>query len=319
MCFAFPLAITIDYFIGDPQKLWGKIKHPVTWMAGMLMFGEKYLNRSNHIAMLQRFWGLALILGCGSICFVIAWFIEASLMKIDPYGVLLAILISIFLAFRSLIEHVVDVSGKLENHDIINSRLALSKIVGRDTRNLNENDISRASIETLAENFSDGFIAPLFWALVAGLPGIVTYKMINTADSMIGNKSERFINFGWGAARIDDVVNFIPARLTALFFAFAALFIRKTYAINGFKVAVRDHCLHASLNAGWPEAAMAGILDVKLGGPRTYQNGTIKDNNWLGFGRDTVAADISTAINVVKLSWFVILLLVLGGCFYASI
>lgn len=313
-----PIAIVIDRIIGEPEIFWRKIKHPVTWMAKMLMFGERYLNNRNNSKLTLRFSGLFLIIICSFICFIIATFIEFYILKLEMSGVLLALITSVFLSYKSLIDHVDDVLAHTEKGGLNEARDALSKIVGRDTRKLSQIGISRASIETLSENFSDGFVAPLFWLIIGGLPGIVTYKMINTADSMIGNKSIRFVDFGWASARIDDVANFIPARITTLIFVFATLFIKAVKTVNGIKTAFNDSKFHASPNAGWPEAAMAGFLDVRLGGPRDYINDTVKDNNWLGTGRDAKVSDIRLSLRIVNYSWFIILFLVTGANFYAN-
>lgn len=319
MMFILLVAILVDGIIGDPKLIWRKINHPVTWMATLLMIGEKHLNNREHGVHILRIIGFTWIISCCIFCFFTAHVIQDWAMITDPNGLLLAIIASIFLAFRSLIDHVNNVNKSMLLNDLKRSRLELSKIVGRETENLDEPSITRASVESLSENFSDGFVAPTFWFLIAGLPGIVTYKMINTADSMIGNKSDRFINFGWASAKIDDLTNYIPARITAIIFSIAALVIRNGNATDGLKVALRDSSLHASPNAGWPEASMAGILGIKLGGPSIYKNGNTKNTAWLGNGREINSRDLSDALKITKSSWAIILIFVLGGTVYEGI
>ncbi|HFC05463.1 MAG TPA: cobalamin biosynthesis protein CobD, partial [Rhizobiales bacterium] len=181
---------------------------------------------------------------------------------------------------------------------LIDGRSAVSHIVGRDTSNLTASDVSRAAIESLAENTSDGIIAPAFWLAVFGLPGIAVYKVINTADSMIGYKSPKYRTFGWAAARIDDLVNLIGARLTGLLFVGAASLTNPFASARGLATIWHDAKKHASPNAGWPEAAVAGVLDIRLGGPRIY-NGRLVDLPWMGDGRKELDAnDIRKALKL---------------------
>jgi adenosylcobinamide-phosphate synthase len=197
-----------------------------------------------------------------------------------------------FVALRSLRDHVAAVRDPLQAGDIEAARKAVSMVVGRDPHQLGEAGVARASIESLAENTSDGVVAPLFWGALFGLPGIVGYKAINTLDSMIGHRSERHEAFGWAAARIDDIANVVPARLTGLLFGLTGPAPR-----DALLCMVRDARHHRSPNAGWPEAAMAGALGVRLCGPRSYQ-GELADERWLnGSARDPAAADISRALD----------------------
>ncbi len=180
------------------------------------------------------------------------------------------------------------------------ARQAVSMIVGRDTRELNESGVCRAAIESLAESFSDGIVAPMFWLVITGLSGGIAYKAINTADSMIGHKTERYIDFGWAAARTDDVLNWLPARLSVLWLVLAAVVVPGTSPWRALTVALRDARLHDSPNAGWPEAAMAGALGVRLMGPRTY-DGVLVNNPWMGDGRVFARiSDIRTALRLYR-------------------
>ncbi|MBV1887330.1 MAG: adenosylcobinamide-phosphate synthase CbiB, partial [Parvibaculaceae bacterium] len=200
------------------------------------------------------------------------------------------------LAGRSLYEHVANVAQALEEQGLEGGRKAVALLVGRDPDNLDEAGVARAAIESLAENFSDGIVAPLFWGIVFGLPGIALYKAANTADSMIGHRSERYEYFGKCAARLDDILNFLPARHSGEFLsASASTFIHKLKARS---LMLRDARKHLSMNAGWPEAGMAGALEVRLGGPRCYGNIQV-EGAWLGDGRDDLdASDIRRALRI---------------------
>jgi adenosylcobinamide-phosphate synthase len=192
---------------------------------------------------------------------------------------------STLLAQRSLDAHVRAVADALEQNGIEAGRRAASMIVGRDTHNLDEAGVSRAAIESLAENFSDGVVAPLFWLLVTGLPGSLIYKAINTADSMIGHRSDRYLDFGWASARTDDLVNLPASRLAALWLVLASLALPGLSSRCAIKTIWRDAKRHRSPNAGWPESAMAGALGLRLGGPRAYE-GAMSDQLWIGDGRE---------------------------------
>ena len=213
---------------------------------------------------------------------------------------LCAVVASSLLAQRSLHDHVAEVATALERRGIEAGREAVSRIVGRDTSELDEAAIGRAAIESLAENFSDGVVAPLFWMVVAGLPGAAAYKAVNTADSMIGHKSERHHAFGWASARLDDLVNLPASRLAALWITLAAAF-RAGCSVDGAIAAVRrDARHHRSPNAGWPESAMAGALGIRLAGPRVYSGVKVEDR-WMGVGRaELTAADIRNALGLYR-------------------
>lgn len=218
-----------------------------------------------------------------------------------PFALLpLAMLASTLLAQRSLYDHVARVADGLEQGGLVGGRKAVSMIVGRDPESLNEAGVARAAIESLAENFSDGVVAPAFWLGVGGLPGGALYKAINTADSMIGHKSPRHLAFGWAAARLDDLVNLPASRLTALLLTVAAALDRQADAGTAWRAVRRDARRHRSPNAGWPEAAMAGALGLRLAGPRVY--GAIRvEDGWMGDGRaEATAADIRRALTLYR-------------------
>ncbi len=227
--------------------------------------------------------------------------------RFSPAGtasLLVGILAWPLVALRSLHDHVAAVARPLEAGDLAGARVAVSQIVGRDPAMLDEAGIARATIESLAENTSDGVVAPLFWGALFGLPGIIGYKAINTLDSMIGHRTERHEAFGWASARIDDLANLVPARLTGVLFVLCAP--RRSEALACM---VRDARRHRSINAGWPEAAMAGALGVRLSGPRIYHGG-LADEPWLNeAARDPVAADIVCGLTIYARA-----MLGLAGC-----
>jgi adenosylcobinamide-phosphate synthase len=209
---------------------------------------------------------------------------------------------SALFAQRSLDAHVRAVADALEQKGIEAGRYAVSMIVGRDTASLDVAGVSRAAIESLAENFSDGIVAPLFWLLVAGLPGALSYKAINTADSMLGHKSDRYRAFGWASARADDLVNLPASRLAAFWLVLASVTLSGLSPRDAIMAVWRDATRHRSPNAGWPEAAMAGALGLRLAGPRTY-NGTMLDDHWMGDGRETASApDIRSALRLYRVA-----------------
>lgn len=255
------LAMVLDALLGEPDWLWSRIPHPAVIMGRFIGWLDKKFNTGKG----RKFRGILVIVILVLIAGIIGQ-ISASL----PGGSILSILIAaILLAQRSLVSHVADVANALRM-SLPEGRAAVARIVGRDTSNLDQTGVIRGAIESAAENLSDGVIAPVFWFLILGLPGLLIYKFINTADSMIGYKTTRHADFGWAAARLDDLVNWIPARLTA--FLIAAAYFRPNIA----KSIRRDAALHRSPNAGWPEAAMANCIDVSLAGPRAY-NGEMKD------------------------------------------
>ncbi len=286
-----PLALLIERFAGYPPQLFKLIGHPVTWMGALINWFEARLNTGSN----RRLKGvvmLLLLLGTG---LAVSLIIVAITRRI-PFGwVLEAILASSLLAQKELGRAVKAVADGLAV-SLDSGRFAVSHIVGRDPHVLDEAGVARAAIESLAESTSDGVVAPLFWLLIGGLPGIVLYKAANTADSMVGHKNDRYLEFGWASARFDDLVNWIPARLTALLIAGAAFLTPKTDPEAAWSTALRDAKKHASPNAGWPEAAFAGALGLQLGGPRAY-DGEIHDLPAFGDGRaDLKSGDILSAL-----------------------
>lgn len=271
------LALAIEAAFGWPDWLYRILRHPVVWIGALIRFLEQRLNRPAFGHSARYAFGavtsLLVIAATGAAAYGLARLIPDTLTG----GVLEAILASSLLASRSLHAHVAAIIPPLEAGDLTAARQKVSMIVGRDPSQLDQPAIARAGLESLAENASDGVIAPLFWGALLGLPGIAAYKAINTLDSMIGHRSERYAAFGGFAARLDDVANFIPARITGALIALPA------WGRGALSTMLRDAPQHRSPNAGWPEAAMAGALGVRLSGPRVY--GThASDEPWLNAG-----------------------------------
>ena len=292
---AMAVALAIDAVLGWPERLFRLLGHPVTWLGRLIDWTDAACNRSSHPPAFRRAAGLIATLVVIALPTILAIAVQAELTTSWSRIVIAGILAWPLVALRSLHDHLTAVERPLQSGDIEGARSAVSRIVGRDPANLDEAGIARASIESLAENTSDGVIAPMLWGAIFGLPGIVGYKTINTLDSMIGHRTPRHEAFGWAAARIDDLVNFIPARLTG--FLFAVLSVRPADALACM---MRDAQCHRSINAGWPEAAMAGALGVRLSGPRVY-HGTLADEPWLNEGgRDPRAADIAKGLDLYR-------------------
>ena len=252
---------------------------------------------------------IGLIIAAAAIGLVLQW-----LCSLVPYGwMLLGILMSSLLAQKSLADHVGAVGAGLDQR-LDQGRAAVAHIVGRDPEALDEHGVARAAVESLAENFSDGVVAPVFWGLLLGLPGMLAYKMINTADSMIGYKSERYQHFGRFAAKLDDAVNWLPARLSGLLVAVSALLMRGARFDKALRAMRRDAGNHRSPNAGWPEAAMAGALDLRIAGPRSY-HGKATEGYWMGDGTpDLTSRDIKKALGLFWRSCFLLFLVLVLSC-----
>ena len=292
---AMAVAMTVDALIGWPNWLFARVGHPVTWLGRLINAIDAAWNRTSAPPALRRTAGVAAAVTVIAAAVAVAWAIQSALGSGWMRAVLVGLLAWPLVALRSLHDHVAAVAGPLGAADIAGARSAVSQIVGRDPAMLDDAGIARAAIESLAENASDGIVAPVVWGALFGLPGIVGYKAINTLDSMIGHRTERHEAFGWAAARIDDLANLIPARLTGALFALLA--VRRSAA---WLCMLRDARRHRSPNAGWPEAAMAGALGVRLSGPRIY-HGSTADEPWLNEGaRDPQAADIRRALQLYR-------------------
>ncbi len=295
------LALVIDASIGWPDRLFRAAGHPVTWIGGAIDALDAALNRPDVSARTRRLMGIATALGVIGSTSAIAGAL-AALLPDGAAGVVLAgVLAWPLVAARALHDHVAAVAGPLARGDTEAARHAVSMIVGRDPARLDEAGIGRAALESLAENASDGVFAPLFWGALLGLPGIAAYKAINTLDSMIGHRTARHADFGWASARIDDVANLVPARLTALLFVAVC---RSPGA--ALAVVRRDARRHRSLNAGWPEAAMAGALGIRLSGPRAYAD-RVADEPWVNGGSpDPTSGDLVLGLALYRRAMFVL-------------
>ena len=293
-------ALLIDAVVGYPDRLVRSIGHPVSWIGRLIGALERYCNRDSTEPVQRRALGIITLLLVVTVVAVAAFVIERGLLLL-PFGVIgVAFLASALIAQRSLHEHVADVADALEKTGAEGGREAVSHIVGRDTGALDEAGVARAAIESLAENFSDGVVAPVFWMLIAGLPGAAVYKAINTADSMIGHRTPRYQAFGWSAARLDDLVNLPASRLSALLIIAAAAVTKSASAAAAWQAVRRDARHHRSPNAGYPEAAMAGALGLALAGPRNY-GGVRVDDALMGDKRRAADAnDIRAALGLYR-------------------
>lgn len=285
-------ALALDAAIGWPHALYRRIGHPVGLFARIINGCEAHWNRAEYGLARRRALGVptlfAVLLVAGGIGFALQQLLLAAFGSWSWIGV--AILAWPALAQRSLFDHVHAVGDRIDAGDLAGARHAVGMIVGRDTASLGENGVARAAIESLAESFCDGVVAPLFWLLLLGLPGVWAYKAVNTADSLIGHREERWRAFGWAAARLDDLANWIPARLSGVLICLAGG--------GGWRIMWRDARRHASPNAGWPEAAMAGALGLRLAGPIAY-DGVMHDKPLIGDGTsDAGGSEIDRAIAV---------------------
>jgi adenosylcobinamide-phosphate synthase len=293
-------ALAIEAALGYPQGLYARIGHPVTWLGALIAALDRTLNRERDSATRRKAAGVAALLVLLAVTLIASLLLVKLCSLLGPLALLpLALLASSLLAQRSLYEHVARVADGLET-GLPDGRKAVSMIVGRDPDSLDEAGVARAAIESLAENFSDGIVAPAFWLAVGGLPGIALYKAVNTADSMIGHRTPRHLAFGWAAARLDDLVNLPASRLTALLLVASAATIRDADPDSAWRAVRRDAARHRSPNAGWPEAAMAGALGLRLAGPRIYGAVRVEDG-WMGDGRpEANAADIRRALMLYR-------------------
>lgn len=294
------LALLIEAIVGYPDWLVRAIGHPVIWIGRLISILDGMLNHESMNNTTRRVAGIVTILVVIIVVAAVAFALERNLLLL-PLGFAAAALIaSTLIAQRSLYDHVVRVAVALEQNGIAGGREAVSHIVGRDPEALDEAGISRAAIESLAENFSDGVVAPVFWLMAGGLAGGAAYKAINTADSMIGHRTPRHEAFGFAAARLDDLVNLPASRLSALLIIVAAAVTAGASAAGAWRAVVRDAHRHRSPNAGYPEAAMSGALGLALAGPRAYGGVQVEDATMGDGRRDATAADIRAALTLYQ-------------------
>ncbi|MEM9433256.1 MAG: adenosylcobinamide-phosphate synthase CbiB [Pseudomonadota bacterium] len=290
------LALLLDALFGEPKWIYDRVPHPAVLMGRLIGWCDAKFNTGEHRQLKGLVTIAVLVLG--------AWILGVALAAL-PLGNLIEILLTAaLLAQRSLVDHVRDVALGLDAA-LEKGRQMVARIVGRDTRDMDEAAIARGAIESGAENLSDGVIAPALAFLLAGLPGVLVYKVINTADSMIGYRTERHLQFGWAAARLDDVVNWVPARVTSV------LILASHWRWDVAKIVQSDATLHRSPNAGWPEAAMAGVLGISLSGPRSY-DGQMRDEPYVhAEGRTPTSDDILSCVGVLWRSWALMAVLAL--------
>lgn len=286
--FCLLVAMLLDKRFGEPNIIWSRIPHPVEWFGRWIRFTDESFNAGQG----KKWKGVGLLVFSSVVLGLLG-----LLTRLIPGGELIDILlVAILLAQKSLEDHLKDVAAMLRV-SLGQGRLAVAKIVGRDVSNLDSSEVSKAAIESAAEGFSDGVVAPCFWFLLLGLPGILIYKFVNTADSMIGYRNEKYNEFGWAAARTDDLLNFIPARLSAI------IMLVTHWSLDRFSAVAEDASLHISPNAGWPESAMAHALDISLGGPREYQQEEVKLRYFNETGRQQLAAqDIDDSMRLIRRS-----------------
>ena len=285
----------IELGIGYPEPVLRAIGHPVAWIGALIDCLDRLLNR-DATTPIRRGAGIVTVAVVVGITGTIAFIIQHQLLRL-PFGVFaLAVAASSTIAQRSLYRRVANVAAALEKQDLGAGRAAVSHIVGRDTAELDAAGVARAAIESLAENFSDGVVAPVFWMVIAGLPGAALYKAVNTADSMIGHRTPRYAAFGWAAARLDDLINLPASRLAAFLLVTAAALLKNARPAEAWRTLARDAARHSSPNAGYPEAAMAGALGLSLAGPRRYGGVTVNDASMGDGRRDADAGDIRRAL-----------------------
>jgi len=305
--FVLLIALIMDWYFGEPEILWSRFPHPIVLFGKAVSFADKRLNKKEDIEAKQYRKGALAISSLLLVALFAALLLEDAIEWIGRAGTVLEVIIVFtLLAQKSLADHVGAVATGLKENGLEGGRKAVSMIVGRDPSKLDKSGVSRASIESLAENFSDGVVAPAFWYAVFGLPGIIVYKMINTADSMIAYRNEKYLWFGRVAAQIDDLANWVPARISAVLIAIGAGLL---YGVRAFKnaliVTLKDSGLHRSPNAGWPEAAMAGGADISLGGPRVYPDEIVKQAYLNSAGKsDLGIKDIEQTIKIFALACF---------------
>ena len=275
-------AVVLDWLIGDPRWLWGRLKHPVVILGSLIDGLDRHVNVGSPSR--RRLAGFAVLVSISALS------ATAGVLLASLGWVVEALVMAILLAQRDLHDHVRNVATALRRDGLAEGRSVVGRIVGRDTGQLDSHGVCRAAIESCAENFADGVVAPLFWYLVAGLPGLLVYKAVNTLDSMIGHRDSRHRAFGQASARCDDLLNLLPARLSSMVVVGASLFLAQADPRRSWRAVWRDARHHKSPNAGWPEAAFAGALGIAIAGPRRYA-GTPVNDAWMGDGRTACTPD----------------------------
>ncbi len=296
-------ALVLESVIGYPDRLNKRIPHPVIWFGRLISSFDNKFNLKTDSSSLQKRKGFVSLVFFVAIALAIGLAIQGLFSLFGAVGFLLLILVSTTgLAQSSLDTHVQRVYKDLLKKDLAAARRSVSMIVGRDPENLSEEEVTTAALESLSESFNDGVVAPAFWLVVGGLPGLAVYKIVNTADSMIGHRDMKYKNFGWASAKFDDLLNYIPARISGLLIVISCR--------RGLITMLRQAKLHDSPNAGWPESAMAGGLGIKLGGPATY-SGEVLMRPVFGSGLSPSLKDFKKGIRISHVSHFLLWVLVL--------
>lgn len=284
-----PAVLATEACLGYPPVLYRRVTHPVVWIGRLIDALEQRWNNLSRSESMRRFMGMTTVVAAAGSAALVGAVVQALAGQLRFGGLLIVLIASTGLAQRSLYLHVRDVLQPLLREDLAGARTAVARIIGRDTAELAHGAVAAAAIESLAESFNDGVVAPAFWFLLGGLPGLFAYKALNTADSLIGHREPRWRAFGWAAARADDIANLLPARIAGTLLALAGG--------RGMRIMWRDARKHASPNAGWPEAALAGALQVRLGGPARY-DGKIHERPNFGDGRTPRAADLAHGLRI---------------------
>lgn len=309
-------AMLLDAVIGDPRWFYRIVPHPTVVMGRVLACCDHLLNRPAFGVIGRRAAGAVSTLAVVALFGGLGALISAGLDRWWAGFWVEALLVSVLIAQNSLYRHVADVSRALEHGGVDAGRDAVAHIVGRDAESLDAHGVARSAVESLAENFADGVVAPVLCCLLFGLPGIVAYKTLNTADSMIGHRDRRYRDFGWAAARLDDLANWVPARVAGLLLAAAGMQSGVCRTTHALRIMWRDGGTHRSVNAGYPEGALAGVLGIRLAGPRRYR-GVVTADPWLGDGAvEATAADIRRGLRVYVAAC--LLLAVLVGALSAA-
>ncbi len=292
------MAMALDAALGEMGPLFRLLPHPVVLIGRIIGGLDKRLNKPERSEKDRRARGILLAGGMSILALTVGGIISFLARTLPHFWLVEVFVAATLLAQRSLFEHVHNVAKALGDNGLEAGRYAVSRIVGRDPQSLDEYGVARAAIESLAENFADGVVAPVFWYVILGLPGLLLYKTVNTLDSMVGYRNDKYRAFGMASARLDDGLNLIPARLAALMLALAAPFVPQGKPIGALVTMVTDSRHHRSPNSGWPEAAAAGGLGLALGGPRKYPGLTV-DEKWIGAGRArATVADIHRALHL---------------------
>ena len=311
--------LAVDGVFGDMPAVFRHVQHPIVLAGRTISFFDRKLNRETRSEASRHYRGIITVIFLVGAAAALGLAIERLCRGHALGAVVKVLLIAVLVAQRSLYEHVAAVAEALDAGGLAAGRSAVRHIVGRDPTSLDAHGVARAAIESLAENFNDGVIAPAFWYLLLGLPGLFAYKMTNTLDSMIGHRSPQYRSFGWAAARFDDLLNLAPAPISGLLLAAAAVFAKNGRPDRALLIMLRDGRKHHSPNAGWPESAMAGALGLALAGPRRYPEGLV-DDPWLGDGNARVAtSDIARELHLYRLACLIEAGLLLGAWLVAHL